>query len=84
MSGGLTDPVPEKENKRVPYYEAVAQGATAGALRDSLKDIPDEAEVMWADSYTQDHPTLTDGFTAATYNVTAGIGFKWPASPEPD
>lgn len=75
MSGGLTDPV--GENKRVPYYEATAQGATAGALRDSLRDIPDDAKVVWVDSYTEESATY--GFEIEEV-TTAGIGFKWPAS----
>ncbi len=74
MSGGITDGPSESAKKRVPYYEATAQGATAGALRDSLKDIPDEAEVVWVDSYTEE----LVGFGTPT--TTAGIGFKWAAS----
>lgn len=73
MSGGITDPPAQK---RIPHYDAVAQGATAKELRDSLRDIPDEAEVTFVDSYTEDAIVFGD---VAKATVTAGIGFRWPA-----
>lgn len=76
MSGGITDPPTKKE--RLPFYEAVAQGATAKQLRESLADIPDEAEVVWVDSYVEE--AITFGQASKT---TVGIGFKWNASPKP-
>lgn len=73
MSGGITDAADNgSKKKRLPFYTEVAQGATAGELRESLKDIPDDAEVTFVDSYEEN-------VTWDSATVTAGIGFKWAA-----
>ena len=77
MSGGITDP---PKAKLIPHYEKVVQGSTAGALIKQLKELPEDAPVVWVDSYTEDHLSFND----PTVRVTAAIGFKWPAVlPEP-
>ena len=77
MSGGITDP---PKAKRKPFYEGIAQGSTAGELIKQLKEFPEDAPVMWVDSYTEENFSFND----PTVRVTAAIGFKWPAVlPEP-
>ena len=77
MSGGITDP---PKAKLIPHYEKVVQGSTAGELIKQLKELPEDASVVWVDSYEEDlrgFPEYRDII------VTVGMGFKWPASQEP-
>lgn len=77
MSGGITDP---PRAKLVPHYEKVVQGSTAGELIKQLKELPEEASVVWVDSYEEDLRAFPESRDIV---VTVGMGFKWPASQEP-